>query len=83
MPRANGGLTRQCRRALELFAGSPTGCTEALLFAYGITVEILIELINAGLATATSERVAAGSKTMEVARVRITEAGRRALGEST
>jgi hypothetical protein len=36
-----------------------------------------------GLATATSERVAAGSKTMEVARVRITEAGRRALGEST
>src|SRR5215470_1583530 len=50
MPRANGGLTRQCRRALELLAGSPTGCTEALLFAYGITVEILIELINAGLA---------------------------------
>jgi len=31
------------RRALELLAGSPTGCTKVLLFAYGITVEILIE----------------------------------------
>jgi hypothetical protein len=32
-----------------------------------------------GLATAKAERVVAGSKTIEVARVRITEAGRRAL----
>ena len=35
------------RRALKLLAGSPTGCTEALLFAYGITVEMLIGLIEA------------------------------------
>ena len=32
-----------------------------------------------GLATAQAERVVAGGKTIEVARVRITEAGRRAL----
>jgi hypothetical protein len=63
------------RRALELLAGSPTGCTEALLFAYGITVEMLVGLINAGLATATAERLVAGNKTIEIARVRITEAG--------
>jgi len=39
--------------------------------------------VRARLATATAERVVAGSKTMEVARVRITEAGRRALTETT
>jgi hypothetical protein len=32
-----------------------------------------------GLATATAERVVAGNRTIEIARVRITEAGRRAL----
>jgi hypothetical protein len=64
------------RRGLELLAGSPTGCTEALLFAYGITVEVLVELVRAGLATATPERMVAGNKKIEI----ITEAGRRALG---
>jgi len=49
-----------------------------LLFAYGITVEMLVGLIEAGLARATPERVRAGSKAIEIARVRITEA-RRAL----
>jgi hypothetical protein len=46
------------------------------LFAYGITVEMLIGLIEAGLASATPERVRAGSKAIEIARVRITDAGR-------
>jgi hypothetical protein len=64
-----------------LLAGSPTGCTEALLFAYGITVEMLVGLIEAGLASTQAERVRAGSKTIEVARMRITEAGRQALAE--
>jgi hypothetical protein len=54
------------RSALELLAGSPTGCTEALLFAYGITVETLVGLIEAGLASTQAERVRAGSKTIEV-----------------
>jgi hypothetical protein len=36
-------------------------------------------LIRAGLATAKAERVVAGGKTIEVARVRITEEGRAAL----
>jgi hypothetical protein len=65
------------RRALELLAGSPTGCTEALLFAHGI--KMLVGLIEAGLATASAERVVAGSKTIEIAPVRITGAGRRAI----
>jgi hypothetical protein len=34
-----------------------------------------------GLATARAERVVAGGRLIEVARVRITEAGRRAMAE--
>jgi hypothetical protein len=41
--------------------------------ALRINVEMLVGLIHAGLATATAERVVAGGKSIEVARVRITE----------
>jgi hypothetical protein len=41
----------------------------------------MVELVRAGLATATAERVVAGSRKIEVARVRITAAGRRALAQ--
>jgi hypothetical protein len=70
------------RRALELLAASPDGCTEALLLAHGTTVEQMVALIRAGLASASAERVVGGGRTIEVARVRITEAGRRALAAS-
>ena len=49
------------------------------MLAHGFTVPQMVGLIRAGLASATPERVRAGSKTIEIARVRITEAGRRAL----
>jgi hypothetical protein len=55
------------------------GCTEAILLAHGFTIPLMVELVRAGLATATAERVVAGKRKIEVARVRITEAGRRAL----
>jgi hypothetical protein len=42
-------------------------------------VEMLVDLVRVGLATAKAERVVAGGPAIEVARVRITEAGRRAL----
>jgi len=64
------------RRAL---AASHDGATEALMLAHGFTVERMVELVRAGLASATAERVVAGSRKMELATVRITEAGRRAL----
>jgi hypothetical protein len=67
------------RRALELLASWRDGCTEAIMLAHGFSIDMMVELVNAGLATATAERVVAGGKTIEVARVRITEAGRRAL----
>ena len=67
------------RRALQLFAASADGYSEGLLRAHGITNEMMVELVRAGLATATAERVVAGSRKLEVARVRITEARRAAL----
>jgi len=50
------------------------------MLAHGFTVERMVELVRAGLAIATAERVVAGNRTMEVATLRITEAGRRVLG---
>jgi hypothetical protein len=41
----------------------------------------MVELVRAGLATAQTERAVAGGRAIEVARVRITEAGWRALVE--
>jgi hypothetical protein len=55
------------------------GCTEAIMLAHGFTVAQMVELVRTGLATATAERVVAGSRKLEVARVRITDAGRKAL----
>lgn len=59
------------------------GCPEAMMLAHGFSIDMMVELVNAGLATATAERVVAGRRTIEVARVRITEAGRRALAGTT
>jgi hypothetical protein len=68
------------RRALELLASCRDGCTEAIMLAYGFSIPQMVELVRAGLASATTERVVAGKQRLEVATVRITEAGRRALG---
>ena len=67
------------RRALELLASCRDGCTEAILLAHGFTVEQMVELVRSGLATTTAERIVAGSRRFEVATLRITYAGRRAL----
>jgi len=49
------------------------------MLAHGFTVAQMVELVRDGLATATAERVVAGNRTIEIARVRITGTGRRAL----
>jgi hypothetical protein len=63
------------RRALELLAASPDGCTEALMFANGFTAELLIELVRAGLASAHAGRMVADGRMTEVARMKLSEAG--------
>lgn len=67
------------RRALVLLAGSSEGVTEAVMLAHGFTVAQMAELVRAGLASAAPERITMGSKAIEVARVRITDEGRKAL----
>ena len=70
------------QRALELLAVDQRGLTETLLLTYGITRGMLANLIRAGLASVQRQRVRAGGRTMEVVRVRITEAGRKATEDS-
>jgi hypothetical protein len=53
--------------------------TDAILAAHGFTLEQMIDLVPRGLATASAERVVAGEQSIEVARIRITAAGRKAL----
>jgi hypothetical protein len=52
------------RRALELLSSCRDGCTEAIMLAHGFTTERMIDLVRAGLATATAERVVAGRHTI-------------------
>jgi len=68
-----------CRRALELLAGRRDGVPEALMLAHGFSIELIVKLVHAGLATASAERTVGGRHPVEVTRVRITDAGRRAL----
>jgi hypothetical protein len=68
------------RQALALLAAAPGGCTDSLMFANGFTAEVLVELVRDGFATATLELTVIGERTLiEVARMRITDAGRQAL----
>jgi hypothetical protein len=57
------------RRALELLASCRDGCTEAIMLAHGFTMTQMVEHVRAGLAKVTAARVAAGNRTIEVARV--------------
>jgi hypothetical protein len=50
-----------------------------LLFAYGVTHHILDRLIRSGFATIQRETLEAGDRTIEIGRITITDAGRRAL----
>jgi hypothetical protein len=70
--------TRRC--ALELLVSCRDGCTEAIMLAHGFTIEQM-KLVRAGLVTVTAERVVAGGRKLEVATLRITEAGQRAIAE--
>jgi acyl-coenzyme A thioesterase PaaI-like protein len=68
------------RRALAILANAKArGCTAATLLAHGFKIEMLAGLVRDGYATACPEVVKADGRTTEVARVRITDVGRRAL----
>ena len=69
------------RRALELLAESRYGYTKAILRAHGFSIDMMIELVKAGLATTKRERMVADGRQTGVVRVRITAAGRQALAK--
>jgi hypothetical protein len=56
---------RTPRRALELLDASPDGCTAAILLTHPFKSDRLVELINAGLASVTTERVIADDRGLE------------------
>ncbi len=72
-------MTDDERRLLEMLAGSADGSTDALLVAHGFHFDLMARLVRERLATATPESAYAGGKPVEVTRLRITDAGRRAL----
>jgi hypothetical protein len=67
------------RRALAFIAGNADGYTRAVMLAHGFSLALTASLISAGLATDRMPKRRVGRGT--VARVRITDAGRQALGE--
>jgi hypothetical protein len=73
-------LNAEQRRALELlFDAGDQGCTGATFLAYGFKVDILAELVGGGLAVVHRQPPEAGEWPIEVARVMITDSGRRAI----
>jgi hypothetical protein len=78
-------LNPQPRRTLELLrllASSPQGATEALLVrAHGFDSNMVGDLVRAEFAIAEREIMKAGAKPVEVVRVQITAAGRKAIEE--
>ena len=62
-----GGSAYLGRRALELLASWRDGCTEAIMRAHGFTVAQMVDLVRDGLATAHSQRVVVGRRTVEIA----------------
>jgi hypothetical protein len=69
-------LSAKQRRALQLLADVPFGVTDTVMFVIGFERETIARLVRAGLATTERESLKAGQS---FGRVRITEAGRRAL----
>ena len=67
------------KRALQLLAGAPHGCTQKILRAHGFKVGLLSRIVRAGFAVAKPEIVKVGGRTVSVPRLTITALGRQAL----
>ena len=68
------------RSALAVLAETPDGRTRAMMLARGFSLALLNRLVRAGLATTHVDPEERADKLIEIVRVKITEAGRRALG---
>ena len=81
VPPREPSLSKEQRYVLALLASIPYGITEDLLaFAHGFDRVMIAGLVHEGLATAQREIVTVSQGgTIEVVRVRITDAGRMVL----
>jgi hypothetical protein len=68
-----------CHRALRLVAENPEGCTVPAMLAHGFSIELINQLIRAGLVTARTKRVIRGERSIEIVQMKITDAGRQAV----
>jgi hypothetical protein len=68
------------REALNLLGRSTHGYRESILLAHGFAIEMLRGLVRDGLVIAEREPAYLSRRAIVVTRVRITDAGRRALG---
>ena len=76
---AMGRFSGDHYRALRLLGSYPNGCSERLMAWHGVEVDAMVELIREGLARAETIKHLDRNRPMKVARLKITEAGRRAL----
>jgi hypothetical protein len=74
-------LRPERRRALQLLTRSPNGRSEAIMLAYGFTLDVLSGLASDGLATMqpASVRPRAGARQKIIVWVQITDKGREAI----
>jgi hypothetical protein len=72
-------LDGERKRVLTFLSERPEGCNRAVMIANGFSLALLNRLVRAGLATSHLEREERGDKAIEIVRVKMTEAGRRAL----
>jgi hypothetical protein len=75
-----GTLPAESRRALAMLATSGRdGATRPLLVAHDFGVPMINALVSQGLSALTFEKVQAGGILIDVGKVRITDAGPRAI----
>ena len=75
----NQSLTPRHLQVLNVLANAPLGRDVNALLTLGFKLETMADLVRSGLATVWVETVKERGLPIEVARVRITDAGRRAL----
>jgi hypothetical protein len=80
MPAMSPILGVEHRHALTLLRKSANGLSHALIEARGVPASVLRDLIRAKLVTVEAQRRRGYGRMVVVKRLRITDAGRRALG---
>ena len=61
--------------------GAVTATPRRILRAHWFSIDMMVELVTAGLATTKRERMVAAGRQTDVVRVRITDAGRQTLAK--